>query len=297
VNAARIRREFSVLLMQIRREFWEHRVLLFAPAALSGLFLLMCLLAGTRFATGWFSIGGVESGSGGTLPPEFVGLMHVIFTTVLYLLMAVVAFAYLADCLYSERKDRSILFWKSLPVSDTTTVMAKLLVALVAVPFVVYVFSLAANVLASGIFKATYVIQERPGGRHWTWFHWLRLNGLLFVDIFVLALWFAPVAAYQLLISVWAKRAAFVWTVLPPVALVLGERMFFNSWHIGSFLGYRLGGVMFAPSGAKVEGVEAFMRSVDAIPLLARPDLWFGVALAVPLLYLTIRIRRHSDDT
>ncbi len=223
--------------------------------------------------------------------------MHVIFTTVLYLLMAVVAFAYLADCLYSERKDRSILFWKSLPVSDTTTVMAKLLVALVAVPFVVYLFSLGANLLASVIFKTTYVIQDRPGGRQWTWFHWLRLNGLLLADIFILALWFAPVAAYQLLISVWAKRAAFVWTVLPPVALVLGERMFFNSWNIGTFLGYRLGGVMLGRSGGEVDGPETFMRGVNAIPLLAKPDLWIGVALAVALLYATIRIRRHSDDT
>ncbi len=64
------------------------------------------------------------------------------------LLMAIVTFFYLSDCLYSERKDRSILFWKSLPVSDAVTVISKLLVALIAVPLVVYVLSLVTNLLA-----------------------------------------------------------------------------------------------------------------------------------------------------
>ena len=56
-------------------------------------------------------------------------------------------------CLYAERKDRSILFWKSLPVSDTMTVLSKLLVALIAVPLVVYVLALATNLLAFLVFK------------------------------------------------------------------------------------------------------------------------------------------------
>jgi ABC-2 type transport system permease protein len=177
------------------------------------------------------------------------------------------------------------------------TVLSKLLVALVAVPLVVYALSLATNLIASGIFKVSYTFRDEPTGRHWTWFHWLKLNGILFADVFVLALWFAPVAAYQLLVSVWARRAALVWTVLPPAALVLGERMFFNSWSIWYFLQDRLGGVMFGRGPDDAAGAEAAMRGVNAIPLLTRPDLWIGVAVAAALVFAAIRIRRHRDDT
>src|ERR1041384_7751388 len=101
--------------------------------------------------------------------------MHTAFTVLLYLLMAVVAFFYLCDCLYAERKDRSILFWKSLPVSDTLTVLSKLIVALIAIPLVVYVLSLVTNILAFGILKL--MIHRPPaadGSVHWTFGGWLR---------------------------------------------------------------------------------------------------------------------------
>ncbi len=177
------------------------------------------------------------------------------------------------------------------------TVLSKLLVALVAVPLVVYVLSLVTNLIASGIFKLSYSFRDEPLGAHWTWLHWLQLNGILFIDIFVLALWFAPVAAYQLLVSVWARKAAFIWTVMPFAALVVGERMFFKSSSVWDFLFTRLGGVMFGRVEGNAEGMDAALRGVNTLPLLTRLDLWIGVAVAVGLLYITIQIRRHRDDT
>ena len=49
----------------------------------------------------------------------------------------------------------------------------------------------------------------------------------------MLALWFAPVAAYQLLVSAWARSSVLVWTLLPPLVLILGESFALGTWNIG----------------------------------------------------------------
>jgi len=110
----------------------------------------------------------------------------------------------------------------------------------------------------------------------------------------VLALWFAPVAAYQLLISAFVPRGPFVFTLLPPLALIFGERLFFGTWHIGGFVLHRLGAVQLGPHTGR--GLEGFIDALNALPLLQRLDLWIGVVVAAALLVLTIRIRRHRDD-
>ena len=282
----------NVMPILIRREFWEHRMMLvMAPLALCVIYLILCVLAGAKI-----DVNLLQFENHPTSSAAYLVVMHTAFTVLLYLLMAVVAFFYLCDCLYAERKDRSILFWKSLPVSDTATVLSKMLVALIAIPVVVFVLSFVTNVIAFGIFKALIHVPAPPSvASDWTVGGWLRLNGYLIVDILVLALWFAPVAAYQLLISVVVPRAPFVFTVLPPLALVFGERLFFGSWHIGLFLGHRLGSVRFGPRMG--QGVQGVIDAVNALPLLQRPELWIGALLAAALIVLTIRIRRHQDDS
>jgi ABC-2 type transport system permease protein len=280
----------NVLPMLIRREFWEHRVLVIAPVALCLVYLVLCALAGANFNVGRVYVGSVEPTSAG-----FLFVMHVVFTGLLYGLMSIVAFYYLCDCLYAERKDRSILFWKSLPVSDAMTVISKLVVALIAVPLVVYALALVTNLLTLVAFKIAFQFQPpRSTSPHWTVLSWLRLNGYLLADVFVLALWFAPVAAYQLLVSVVAPRAVMVWTVLPPLALILGQYLLFDNWSIGQFVLHRLGAVSLV--GGHGGGVDGVIEGVNALPVLLQPELWIGVAVAAVLVFATIRIRRHRDD-
>jgi ABC-2 type transport system permease protein len=283
----------NVMPMLIRREFWEHRMmLLLAPLVLCVVYLILCVLAGAKMQVHLPAFSTNEAPTATAL----LIVMHTMFTVLLYLLMAVVAFFYLCDCLYAERKDRSILFWKSLPVSDALTVLAKLIVALIAIPAVVYVLSFLTNLIAFGIFKVMVHTEVPPGiAADWSVGGWLRLNGYLLVDIPVLALWFAPVAAYQLLISAFVPRAPFVFTLLPPLALIFGEPLFFGTWHIGSFVGHRLGAAQLGPHMGR--GVEGVIEALNALPMLQRLDLWMGVLVAVALIVLTIRIRRHRDDS
>jgi ABC-2 type transport system permease protein len=282
----------NTMPMLIRREFWEHRMMLvFAPLALCVIYLIVCVLAGTDI-----NVNLLHFGSQPPMSAAFLIVMHTVFTILLYGLMAVVAFFYLCDCLYAERKDRSILFWKSLPVSDSVTVLSKLAVALIAIPAVVYVLSFGTNLIAFTLFKILFHA-EAPSRitSDWTMLGWIRLNGYLIADILVLALWFAPVAAYQLFISAAVPRAPFVFTVLPLLALVFGEALFFRTWHIAEFLGRRLGSVALDPRPS--DGVQGVIDAVNALPLLGRPEMWIGLLLAAAIVAATIRIRRHRDDS
>ncbi|MEJ0004987.1 MAG: hypothetical protein WDM77_00960 [Steroidobacteraceae bacterium] len=83
---------------------------------------------------------------------------------------------YAADCLYTERKDRSILFWKSMPVSDTLTVLSKLLVVMVIVPLGVYLVSAVTTLLMSGIYLVR-AWQDHATGAFWDGGAWLRIQG------------------------------------------------------------------------------------------------------------------------
>jgi ABC-2 type transport system permease protein len=286
-------RAFPIL---IRRELWEHRVLWMGPLVFAGLFLLVCITLGGALIS---SIQVKDPHSlgltGGSGSQAFIAT-QVASTALLYFLMSIVVFAYLADCLYAERKDRSILFWKSLPVSDAQTVLSKLVVALILVPIIVYVVTVVANVLVF-LVLSVWVRGNSLFGPYMQWdtLTWLKLQGTMLASLPVLILWYAPIAAYQLLISAWAKSNAMLWTVLPPIALSIGERMTFGTWHIGQFI---LGWFLFDPpgSGAKSDSAWSGM-GFASFRLLTSPALWIGVAVAAALIFATIRIRRQRDDS
>lgn len=284
----------------VRREFWEHRSLWITPLVMAGLYLLACVVTGAFVKTRGMGEPVNVEGS----PLLFAQFM---FTAALFGLMSIVLFFYLADCLYAERKDRSILFWKSLPVSDAATVTTKLLVALLVVPLGLYVLSIVTNLVAFAILSIR-LRSDAVFGQfvHWNGTAWLRLNALLLIDALVLALWYAPLAAYQMLVSAWARSSVFVWTVLPPLVLIFGERLLFGTWHVAQVIGDRLGFGFTAlgrPGPLMRYGAEPAFSSggvfdrIDASALLTAPALWIGLAVAVAFVLATIRIRRYRDDS
>jgi ABC-2 type transport system permease protein len=285
----------NTLPMLIRREFWEHRVFLWLPLALCVAFLVTCVIVGAKFNfdSDSFSFRTNISGNAPGAFAVFTFLLPVAVTG----LMAVVTFFYLSDSLYADRKDRSILFWKSLPISDAMTVLSKMLVALIVVPLVVYVLSFVTNVLAMLLFKAftgAQIFSESLGIGEW-----LGANLHFLLRIFVLALWYSPIVAIQLLISVSVPRMPLVWTVVPPLALIFGERMFLGTWNVGMFVVNRLGGpgstdermnMVFGLHGSPSQGF-------NPLPMLTHVDLWAGVAVAAVLTYAAILVRRHRSDS
>ncbi len=300
----------------VRREFWEHRALWMAPLIVAASLIALTSLSGgvhiaadARVEVDGQSIDFVKA-----ITPERADKVFGVLVAGLYVPQLIVVlvglFFYLLDALYSERKDRSILFWKSLPVSDWHTVATKALVALLVVPLGVWAISVLTSLATIGVLTGKLAGTSFAPLVQWNTGVWLAVQGAMLAGTLVAALWYAPIAAALLLISAWARRNVFLWAVLPPVALILLEETAFNTQHVLSFLRYRLGGFFDAmgmtvdASGRTMGGTdrefarlgEVYSR-LDTTPLLGNIDLWLGVAAAVLMLWAAVQVRRRRDDT
>lgn len=270
------------LKVLVKREFWEHKALWIAPAAAAG-FLLLSALAGALFAPGRVRFDRMQMDGGAERDLSFIAdrvmLMSTIgIASVIVITTCVTVGIYLLECLYAERKDRSILFWKSLPVSDRETVLVKFGVAMLVVPVGVFLLQMVTNLLLTGIATSA----SRTASiwlSHWTFAEWITAQAQFAGFVVLALLWYAPVAAWLMLASVATSRAPLMFAVLPWVILTISERLVMGSSHVARFLVYRL-----APSR-------------DLVERLASPDLWLGLAVAAGMLYIVVRLRRYRDDT
>ena len=276
-------------LTLVRRELWEHGSLIWAPLAMALMIIVVSLVSG-------MVKGSIDIDLGEDRPlPELFGdaeKQRGIFTLVMaglvlpQLLVAfVVVFFYLLDCLFTERRDRSILFWKSLPVSDAKTVLSKLFVALVAVPLWSWALSLVVGLVVFGVVAAQVSGTPAAGLGTWHGGTWLTVQASLLGKLAIGVLWYLPVAGWLLLVSVLAKRAPFLWATLPFLVLSLAERIALGSNVVGAIVAQRL------------FGFREEVSLMSEFPLLASPGLWIGVAVGAALVYAAIRVRRRSDDS
>lgn len=302
----------------LRRELWEHRAITVAPAVFAALFTVVALLAAAGaihiqvsdahvdLTSLLRSIDGREMGA---LLQVGLAALAVIFNTVM---MFVIVF-YLLDCLYAERKDRSILFWKSLPVSDVRIVGSKLVTAAVVIPAVTVAAFLAASIgiyLISGLTVlmsgSGAVLAAGPGAI-------IETAVTVVYALVVQSLWYLPLFAWLLLVSVWAKRAVLLWALLPPWAIGVTEWLLFRTEYFGQMLAQRLIGVFpLAFSEHDVQDVviqyagehanmdvtvsEGVSQLIDPGTLLASAGLWVGLVVAAGLFAVAVYIRRFREE-
>ena len=214
----------------LRREFWENRAIWMIPAAIGGLIVIAALF-------GRVDLMAISS----TAPSPAIGAVFLAtLGATFFAVMSIYSTWYLLDCLYADRKDRSVLFWKSMPISDTATVMSKLANALIVIPGVYF----AATDLTALL--TAFIISVRAGSSVgvalWRADLWLQLQALWIYSIATTAIWYLPIAAYLLIVSAWAKRAIMLWSLLPPIALLFAERWFFGTHVIADQLWERLVG-------------------------------------------------------
>jgi ABC-2 type transport system permease protein len=220
----------------------------------------------------------------------------------LYIIMLLVLTFYLLDCLYAERKDRSILFWKSLPVSDGLTVLSKFLVAVVVVPLGVLVLAAVCHVLLFVVWQLGVATGRLPDVLTWSTMMWLKVEGVMLGSLLLGALWYAPVAASFLLVSAWARRSPIMWVTLAPIVAMVVEWKF-GTHYVATFLNYRSFGiweVLGTGHGERLEHgarLEAVLGDLNFAAAFTNLNLWLGVAATAALLYATVRVRRYRDDT
>ncbi|WP_428395217.1 hypothetical protein [Lichenicoccus sp.] len=276
----------------IRRELWENRSITVAPLAASATVLLGFLVGASHLARDMRRVLALDaSRQGAELAKSYeIASVVVIVTTLL------VGFMYCLGALHGERRDRSILFWKSLPVSDRTTVLAKAVIPLAVLPLLavatVVVLQLVMLLLSTAILLADGVSATPL----WTKLPLPRMDLELLYGLATLALWYAPIHLWLLLVSGWARRAAFLWAVLPPLALCVLEKIAFGSTKVFAALIHRLTGSVAAaftepPGGDGPAGLS----QLDPLKFLGTPGLWTGLALSAAFLAAAIWLRRHRD--
>lgn len=273
----------------VRREFWESRSIYLAPLAVAGFAFLAFTLSVT--AGIWerpLRLDVSRSYEAVAAPFNMLaGLM--MFTGM------VVGLFYCLDALHGERRDRSILFWKSLPVSDVTTVLAKASIPLVILPLLLSAITFVTHVLMLLVSSAAVMATGQSVIELWTKVSLFRMTLLLIYHFFTAhAIWPAPIYCWLLLVSGWPRRAAFLWAALPVIAISGVERIAFGTLHVASLVGHRFIGD--APS--LVNAAEKFptgpMTHVTPGMFLSTPGLWLGLLVSAVFLLAAIRLRRYQ---
>lgn len=288
----------SRFAMLLRRELWEHRALWRAPLLVIGCVILLTLIGSTHFGSGDGPPGAMDLRAPSGTALLFGRGMMVVMTSVLGGVSAVVIIVYLLDCLYAERKDRSILFWKSLPVSDVQTVLAKAGTGLLVAPLLALAIAAVAFPVLLLVLRVRYDALDGVIGLDAVVGAYGMLPRIALTWMWGL-LWYAPFAAYLLLASALAKRVPLLHAVLPPVVLVALEGVAMGTTRVAGFIASRL-----APWGD--DGWSLGVTPQQLITGTAEPDwtapllntnLWLGVAAAAVMVYIVVRLRRYRDDT
>jgi ABC-2 type transport system permease protein len=281
----------------VRRELWENRSIFVAPLAAAGVAMLGFLL-------GLFWLPRCMRGQSGMNPAERFLMLVMPYGHTGWLLLVtafLVGVFYSLDALYGERRDRSILFWKSLPVSDVTTVLSKASIPLVVQPELVVVITVVTHLVMVMISTAVLLLSGINPVTLWRQLPLFQMELVLLYSVAVLALGQAPLFAWLLLISGWARRTAFLWAVLPPLAICAIEKIAFNTKHFAHLLGYLItGGSANAfnfrtPSGEPVDMHFIPLSQITPGRFLSSPGLWIGLVFAVVFLAAAVRLRRYRE--
>jgi ABC-2 type transport system permease protein len=285
------------LFWSIRRELWENRSIYIAPLAVAALIVLGFLYATVRtpaeiLVGAAYSVDHHQSGVTPIMP----------YTIAAGLIMAttfLVAIFYCLDALYGERRDRSILFWKSLPISDLTTVLSKAAIPLILLPLLTWVITVVTQTLMLLINLSVFHLRGIDTTALRTGLP-LTQNAmmLLYHLVAIHALWYAPIWCWFLLVSAWARRTPLLWATLPPLALGVLEVITLHSTHLFQLLSYRIHGPQGIDFTASNMGPNMDMSShlhISPAQFLAIPGLWTGLALAAVFLAAAIQLRRYRN--
>lgn len=280
------------LYWSVRRELWENRWILIGQLGVAAVYLFAYLISMRHLPALMRRLASQDP----MHQMEAIAAPYDIAAGVMMFTLILMSLFYSADALHSERRDRSILFWKSLPVSDLTTVLAKAGVLLVVLPLLTFAVTVAMHVimlllnsmaLAANGMSVVSLWQELGIFRVW--------EQLLYHLLTAHTLWPFPVFCWLMLVSGWARRATLLWAVLPVVAIAGIEKLVFNTTYFIAMVGLRLIG-----GGAPTDITHGDMFPLGAMthltPLrfLGAPGLWMGFIFAAACLAAAVRLRRYQ---
>jgi ABC-2 type transport system permease protein len=281
--------ETRPLYWSVRREIWENRSIYLAPLIVAAV-VLFASSVGTFFVP--------KRMHDPTRRPAAV-MTHIRMAPAPIMLASfIVGIFFCLDAMYGERRDRSILFWKSLPVSDRTTVLSKAAIPIVVLPLIALALSVVAEVFLVILTTLVLIGNGMSPAFFWGQVHFFEGVLVMFYGLTVHALWFAPIYAWLLLISAWARRSPVLWAVLPVLAIAALERMASGSWTFMNLLKYRVIGAMsrsFLMTGSGSGGSIDRVWQLTPGKFLSTPGLWVGLIFAALCLMAAVRLRRNRE--
>lgn len=326
----RLHSPMNTMQWLVRRELWEHKgALIWAPLLVAAILVLLFggggLYASLTTGNFQFQVGEHQVVAIHGIPPALRAQLasvaassYLALSAPLFLVLPVVAFFYCLAALHDDRRDRSILFWKSLPLSDRDTVLSKVIVALLVAPLVVIGVGIVASLLllALGLMAAAanninlfvpvlsdYRLYLSP------------LYLLAFLPLYIL--WALPTVGWLLLVSSWARSKVFLWAVgLPLVALavlswfdfVVGRfsgvslhAKWFGEEVVARFLGGLMPGIWFGELETETMrqmqgGLDAGMLLRLSYSTLASPAVWAAAIAGCAMIFGAMRLRRWRDE-
>jgi ABC-2 type transport system permease protein len=320
------------LPLLLKREYWEHRGgFLWTPVWMTGSILILTVLgiltaevfrAHAQVHMG-FSLDQLRSSISANDMVEAgnaLDMAQLMFGGVASLGLFFVLFFYLLGALYDDRRDRSVLFWKSLPVTDTATVASKALCAMIVAPVIAFAVATLAYIGflilvclwagMHGLNALPAVLAAHPLGMLWR----------LVLTVPVNALWALPAVGWLLFWSAFVRSKPFLWAVLIPFLVLvanwwlgkLGAPHFSGDLNLAAILGRLLFSIM-PGSWMSADGAGVFSRHIrlgiddnhvvssfdpsHVYGLLAEPNLWIGVVAGLVLLAAAIRYRQRLVET
>jgi len=281
----------------LRRELWENRSIYVAPLAVAVIYLVGFFISLYWLPRSMRALAATHAPANQRVE---LAMPYSHAAMLLMLIGFLVGIFYSLDALYSERRERSILFWKSLPVSDLTTVLSKAIIPLAVLPLLVFAVTVTLQVIMRLLALAVLVMRGVGAATLWTRLPLFQMELVLLYGLTVLALWHAPIYCWFLLVSGWARRATFLWAVLPPLAIAALEYIAFHTKYLGLLLQDRLFG--FAAGAFDLKDQSGVPVDPHFIPLaqlapgrfLSSPSLWIGLVFAAICLAAAVRLRRYQ---
>ncbi len=275
----------------VRRELIENRSIYLAPLLVAGVFLLAFLFT-MRHHVREAAMNSAQYRAAMVLPYDVsAGMMM--------LLVILVSVFYCLDALHGERRERSILFWKSMPVSDLTTVLAKATIPIVVIPLIATAVAIALQAIMLVLSIVVLMASGLSVARFWSELAPLQMWPLLLYHIMTVhALWPAPIYAWMILVSGWARRAVLLWAALPALVIAALEALLFRTFHFASWLGERLiGASADASHSAPGAAVDIFptnpMTHITPFHLVMSSGFWGGALITIIFLAAAVRLRRY----
>ena len=321
----------------VKREYWEHRGGFFwTPFWITSAILILSMLgvawsevfgrsvaSHVSFGIPWDQLSAQISSGDLVQAGQGLDVVYLMFNILTCVALFFVMFFYLLGALYDDRKDRSVLFWKSLPISDTATVLSKVVTAAVLAPLIAFAvatvayvgFLLVVSIWAAlhGINPLPVIASSNPFGLFWR----------LLLTVPVDAMWAMPALGWLLLCSAFARSKPFLWAVLTPILVIV-----LNGWigamglpHLDNkFLSSEVAGrVIFSiiPGSwlgdkdvlSKIGQMADSTTDLDGSALLTAlhpsytyhvfttPEMWIGIVAGVLMIAAAIWMRRRRIES